>query len=333
MRTIKDIGPKLGIAVTCFALGLAKATYYRRLKPKRNFERRSPWRALSAVERKTVLETLHEPRFVDLAPSEVYAMLLDEGRYLGSERTFYRVLEENHEIKERRNQLRHPKYAAPELLATAPNQLWSWDITKLLGPAQWTYFYLYVILDVFSRYVVGWMVAPKESAALAEKLIAETYDRQDIIPGTLTLHADRGSSMKSKPVALLLADLGVTKTHSRPHVSNDNPFSEAQFKTLKYRPDFPERFGSIEDSRSHCVDFFHWYNHEHRHSGVALLTPHDVHFGLAPQRIAERTLVLAEAHRSHPERFVRGVPVPPSLPTEAWINKPTKLTRSTVVTA
>ena len=199
---------------------------------------------------------LHEPRFADLAPAEVYATLLDEGRYLCSERTMYRVLAENAEVRERRDQLRHPAYAAPELLATAPNQLWSWDITKLLGPAKWTYFYLYVILDVFSRYVVGWMVAHRETATLAERLIRETCERQGIEPGQLTIHADRGTSMTSKPVALLLADLGVTKTHSRPHVSNDNPFSEAQFKTLKYRPDFPERFGSIEHARSHCGDFF-----------------------------------------------------------------------------
>jgi putative transposase len=191
-----------------------------------------------------------------------------------------------------------------------------------LGPAKWTYFYLYVILDVFSRYVVGWMVAHRESAALAQKLIRETCMRQGIAPGQLTVHADRGSSMTSKPVALLLADLGVTKTHSRPHVSNDNPFSEAQFKTLKYRPDFPERFGCIEDARAHSKDFFDWYNLVHHHSGLGLLTPHDVHYGLAQHRRAQRAEVLQAAHRAHPERFVRGAPTPPPLPTAAWINKP-----------
>jgi putative transposase len=269
-----------------------------------------------------VLEVLHAPPFVDLAPAQVYAQLLDAGRYLCSERTMYRLLAAHHEVRERRDQLRHPRYTAPQLLATRPNQLWSWDITKLLGPAKWTYFYLYVILDIFSRYVVGWMVAHRESAALAEKLIRTTCARQGITPGELTLHADRGSSMTSKPVALLLADLGVTKTHSRPHVSNDNPFSEAQFKTLKYRPEFPERFGAIEDARACCQIFFPWYNTAHRHSGLGLLTPHDVHYGLAATRRSARAAVLAAAYAAHPERFVAGAPQPPALPTAVWINKP-----------
>jgi putative transposase len=269
-----------------------------------------------------VLEVLHAPRFVDQAPAQVYAQLLDEQRFLCSERTMYRILAAHQEVRERRAQLRHPPYAAPELLATAPNQLWSWDITKLLGPAKWTYFYLYVILDVFSRYVVGWMVACEESATLARKLIAHTCQRQGISPGSLTLHADRGSSMTSKSVALLLSDLGVTKTHSRPHVSNDNPFSEAQFKTLKYRPDFPKRFGSLVDARGHCHVFFPWYNTAHRHSGIGLLTPHEVHYGLADQRVASRAAVLAAAHAAHPERFVAGLPHPPARPTAVWINKP-----------
>ena len=234
----------------------------------------------------------------------------------------YRLLAAHREVRERRDQLRHPRYAAPQLLATRPNQLWSWDITKLLGPAKWTYFYLYVILDVFSRYVVGWMVAHRESATLAERLIGETCTRQGITPGELTLHADRGSSMTSKPVALLLADLGVTKTHSRPYVSNDNPFSEAQFKTLKYRPAFPDRFGSIVDARGFCQSFFPWYNTEHHHVGLGLLTPADVHFGRAATRVAARAVVLAAAHAAHPERFVRGVPHPPALPSAVWINPP-----------
>ncbi len=225
-------------------------------------------------------------------------------------------------MRERRNQLRHPKYAAPELLATQPNELWSWDITKLLGPTKWTYFYLYVVLDVFSRYVVAWLIADAESSVLAQKLMAESCERQGIVPGQLTIHADRGSSMKSKPVAMLLADLGVTKTHSRPHVSNDNPYSEAQFKTLKYRPDFPARFGALEDARSFNQDFFRWYNDEHHHTGLGLMTPADVHFGRASARRKARTHVLASAHRTHPERFVRGIPQPPPLPTAAWINKP-----------
>ena len=269
-----------------------------------------------------MLEQLHTPRFVDLAPGEVYATLLDEGRYLCSERTMYRLLAAHAEVRERRDQLRHPVYAVPELLARRPNELWSWDITKLLGPAKWTYFYLYVMLDVFSRYVVGWLVAHRESATLAEQFIHATCARQGIGRAQLTIHADRGSAMTSKPVAFLLADLGVTKTHSRPHVSNDNPFSEAQFKTLKYRPAFPDRFGSIQDARAHGHVFFPWYNTEHHHSGLGLLTPHDVHFGLAEQRVAARAAVLATAHAAHPERFLAGPPAPAAVPTQVWINAP-----------
>jgi putative transposase len=340
MLTIAEVSPQLGIAPTCAALSFPRASYYRALPPKSKtrggpvsaqVERIDPGanqsvvsnpRALQPAERRAVLDTLHEARFADLAPAEIYATLLDEGRYLCSERTMYRILAENHEVRERRTQLRHPRYAAPELLATGPKQLWSWDITKLLGPAKWSYFHLYVILDVFSRFVVGWMVANRESAALAERLIADTCERQKIAKGQLTIHADRGSSMRSKPVALLMADLGVTKTHSRPHVSNDNPFSESQFKTLKYRPDFPERFGSLEDSRSFCRDFFGWYNLDHHHGGLGLLTPHDVHHGLATERHSARALTLSTAYLSHPERFLRGMPRPPAIPTEVWINKP-----------
>jgi len=323
MATVADLGPRLGIAPTCAALGLPRATYYRRRRPQSAppARRRSP-RALSPRERAAVLTVLHEPRFVDLAPAEVYATLLDEGQYHCSERTMYRLLAEHHEVRERRNQLRHPRYAAPELLARRPNELWSWDITKLLGPAKWTYFALYVMLDVFSRYVVGWMVAHGERAALAEQFIHETCARQGIGRDELTIHADRGSAMTSKSVAFLLADLGVTKTHARPHVSNDNPFSEAQFKTLKYRPAFPERFGSIQDARGHCHVFFPWYNTEHHHTGLGLLTPYDVHHGLAEQRVAARAVVLTTAYAAHPERFPAGRPEPPARPTEVWINPP-----------
>jgi len=269
-----------------------------------------------------VLDVLHEPRFVDLAPAEVFATLLDEGCYLCSERTMYRILAANQEARERRDLLRHPSYAVPELMATGPNELWSWDITKLKGPAKWVYFYLYVILDVFSRFVVGWMVAHRESAALAERLIEASCRRQGIGRGQLTLHADRGSSMRSKTVALLLSDLGVTKTHSRPYTSTDNPFSEAQFKTMKYRPGFPDRFGCIQHSRGFCGPFFGWYNHHHRHGSLGLLTPYDVHYGLAEQRLAERARVLLDAYAAHPERFPNGVPTPGLLPEAVWINKP-----------
>jgi putative transposase len=323
MATVTEVGPQLGIAPTCAALGLPRATYYRRQGPPcARPPRRPSLRALSAEECVAVLDALHEPRFVDLAPAEVYATLLDEGRYLCSQRTMYRVLARHHEGRERRDQLRHPRYAAPELLARRPNELWSWDITKLLGPAKWTYFYLYVMLDVFSRYVVGWMVAHGESATLAERFIRETCVPQGIGRDHLTIHADRGPAMTSKPVALLLADLGVTKTHARPHMSNDNPFSEAQFKTLKYRSAFPERFGSIQDARAHCHVFFPWYNAEHRHSGLGLLTPRDVHSGAAEQRVAARAGVLATAYAAHPERFPGGLPQPPARPAEVWINPP-----------
>lgn len=322
MQAAIEKAPTLGLSAALLGLGLSRATYYRRGKVSPPSTRKPSPRALSVAERTCVLNVLHEPRFADLAPAQVYATLLNEQTYLCSQRTMYRVLADNKEVRERRDQVRHPSYAAPELLATAPNQLWSWDITKLLGPTKWSYFYLYVILDVFSRYVVGWLIADCESSALASKLITETCTRQGIKPGQLTLHADRGSSMKSKPVAFLLADLGVTKTHSRPHISDDNPFSEAQFKTLKYRPDFPERFGCIEDSRSHCRDFFPWYNTEHHHSGIALHTPHDVHHGLVALRDSQRQNALLEAFQAHPERFPHGRPKSPVLAAAVWINKP-----------
>jgi putative transposase len=323
MATVTEVGPRLGIASTCAALALPRATYYRCRRPQRAALARPPSpRALSDAERTAVLTVLHEPRFVDLAPAEVYATLLDEGQYRCSERTMYRLLAAHQEVRERRNQLRHPRYAAPDFLARRPNELWSWDITKLLGPAKWTYFYLYVMLDVFSRYVVGWMVAHRESATLAEQFIHETCTRQSIAREELTIHADRGVAMTSKSVAFLLTDLGITKTHSRPHVSNDNPFSEAQFKTLKYRPAFPARFGSIQDARAYCHGFFLWYNTEHHHSGLGLLTPADVHHGVAEHRVAARATVLAAAYAAHPERFPGGLPQPPARPVEVWINRP-----------
>lgn len=323
MTVVEEASKTLGVQPVCKTLGYPRSTFYRRLSPKHGpAKRRSHPRGLSPGEKKQVLTVLHEPRFADLAPAEVYATLLDEGIHLCSERTMYRVLAENQEVKERRNQLRHPNHPVPRVVAAKPNELWSWDITKLHGPAKWTYFYLYVVMDVYSRYVVGWMVAHRESARLAEKFIAEICERQGILPGSLTLHADRGSAMTSRPVAFLLADLGVVKTHSRPHVSNDNPFSEAHFKTLKYRPNFPKEFGSIQDARGFCADFFRWYNEEHHHSGIALLTPNDVHHGLAESRLAARTRVLHAALSVHPERFVRRTATPPLLPNQVWINKP-----------
>jgi putative transposase len=324
MTAVEEAAVTLGTAPACRASGVPRASLYRRRRPvPAPRPRPTPPRALATVERQGVLDLLHT-RFIDQAPAQVHARLLDEGTYLCSPRTMYRILYAAHEVKERRNQVRRPHYAAPELLATRPNEVWSWDITKLIGPAKWTYFYLYVILDIFSRYVVGWMIAPHESAALAERLIAETCAKQDIEPGQLTLHADRGGAMRSKPVALLLADLGVVKTHSRPHVSNDNPFSEAQFRTLKYYPQFPERFGSIEDGRAFGQAFFRWYNQDHRHSGLGFLTPAVVHFGHADAVRAHRARVLATAYAAHPERFVNGHPQPADLPTAVWINPPVK---------
>jgi putative transposase len=325
MQAVEAASLTMGTVPACDALGLARASVYRQRQPAEpRAARPSPPRALAPSERHVVLDTLHTERFIDQAPAQVHATLLDEGTYLCSPRTMYRILDGAQEIKERRAQVRRPHYVKPELLATQPNALWSWDITKLLGPSKWTYFYLYVILDVFSRYVVGWMVAPRESAALAERLIEDTCAKQRIAPGQLTLHADRGSSMRSKPVALLLADLGVVKTHSRPHVSNDNPFSEAQFKTLKYCPAFPERFGALEDARAFGQVFFPWYNNEHHHSGLGYLTPAVVHYGVAEGVRAHRTRVLTAAYAAHPERFVNGTPQPAALPQAVWINPPAK---------
>lgn len=339
MIAVDEAAATLHTAPACDALGLPRASLYRRRQPARVVRPRpTPPRALDLVERQTVLTLLHT-RFVDQAPAQVHATLLDEGTYHCSPRTMYRLLDAAHEIKERRDQVRRPHYAAPELLATRPNEVWSWDITRLLGPAKWTYFYLYVALDIFSRYVVGWMVAPRESAALAERFIAETCAKHGIAPGQLTLHADRGGPMRCKPVALLLADLGVTKTHGRPHVSNDNPFSEAVFKTVKYCPLFPDRFGSIEDGRAFGQVFFPWYNHEHHHSGLGFLTPAVVHFGHAAAIRDQRQQVLAAAYAAHPERFVHGQPQPAALPTAAWINPPAKkptaqdAPRTTIVTS
>ena len=323
MQVITERGPALGVRALCAALHVPRASYHRQRRPAGARRPRPPGpRALTPAEQQRVLAVLREPRFVDQAPGQVYAMLLDEGTYHCSERTMYRLLAGAGEVRERRDQLRHPRYAAPELLATEPNQLWSWDITKLRGPATWTIYYLYVLLDVFSRYVVGWLLASRESATVAQRVIAATVAREGVRPGQLTVHADRGAAMLSKPVAFLLADLGITKSHSRPQVSNDHPFSEAQFKTLKYHPSFPDRFGSFEHGRAHCADFFPWYNTEHHHSALGWHTPHEVHHGLAAARREQRALVLRAAYAATPERFVRQAPTPPTLPTAVWINPP-----------
>ena len=330
MGALNALAPEIGLAPACAALRINRAGVYRQDARRRRLVaaaltpvvRPPAPLALSAPERQALRDVLYGERFTDSAPRTIYATLLDEGRYLGSVSTMYRLLAAAGQSHERRNQRVHPAYAKPELLALQPNEVWSWDITKLKGPVKWSCYHLYVILDIFSRYVVGWMIALRESAQLAKQLIADTIAKHNIVPGTLTLHADRGTSMRSKPVAALLVDLDVAKTHSRPHVSDDNPYSEAQFKTLKYRPQFPERFGSIEDARAHCQDFFPWYNGTHRHSGIGLMTPETVHYGRAQTLFQHRADTLHAAFLAHPHRFKGNLPQPPRLPTAAWINPP-----------
>ena len=248
------------------------------------------------------------------------ALQVDEGVYLASWRTFYRILAAAGQTGERRAQASHPPRVKPELLASAPNQVWTWDITKIKGPSKHAYFHLYVILDIFSRYVVGWMLAPNESGELAKELVTQTCEKYGVDTSGLTVHADRGSSMTSKTLTLLLADLDIVRSHSRPRVSNDNPYSESQFKTLKYRPAFPDHFDTIEEARRFCRKFFHWYNTEHKHSGIGYLSPATVYFGQAEQANAARSRVLDAAYAAHPERFVNQRPVPPPLPKPAGIN-------------
>jgi putative transposase len=335
MELTSQLSTEVGTSAACQSLHVARATFYRRQQPPPAVKAIKPprrsTRALSEAERAETLALLRSPQFVDRAPAAVHATLLDQGRYLCSPRTMYRLLAAAGEVRERRNQLMHPHYQRPELLATAANQLWSWDITKLKSVVKWTYFYLYVVLDIFSRYVVGWMVATRESAELAKQLLLESCLKQGICMDQLTIHSDRGPAMTSKPVALLLADLGVTRSLSRPHVSNDNPFSESQFKTLKYCPEFPDRFGSLQDTRSFSDSFFTWYNQEHRHSGIAMLSPEMVHYGRAEAVIAARRLVLEAAYRKHPERFVRQPPEPLRLPAAVWINPPAQTVQNSSV--
>jgi putative transposase len=326
-ETVNELTPVIGTRPACRAVGACHATVYRRRNPppaRPPKQRERPARALTDAERAAVLAELCSDRFVDSSPAQVWATLLDEGRYLASERTMYRILAAEHgQVRERRAQLAHPSYQAPELLAERPNEVWSWDITKLKGPAKWTYYYLYVILDVFSRYAVGWTVQHRETGPIAKALISQAAEQQRICRDQLIVHADRGSSMTSKPVAFLLSELGIIRSHSRPYTSTDNPYSEAQFKTLKYRPAFPARFASIEHARGFCREFFTYYNHHHRHSGIGLMTPATVHCGRAEHVHADRQSVLDTAYQATPERFVRRAPTAPPIPTAAWINKPT----------
>ena len=325
MKSIQQNSKQIGVADACAALDMPRAAYYRWLQRQRSSVSKTKTishRRLSDQERREVLTILTDERFMDLAVPEIYYTLLDEGKYLCSWRTMYRILDEAKAVKERRNQRRNGSYTKPELLATGPNQLWSWDITKLKGPQKWNHYNLYVIMDVYSRYVVGWLIAERESATLAKRLIEECCRKQNVHRDQLTIHADRGSAMRSKTVAQLMADLGITKTHSRPHVSNDNPYSEAQFKTLKYHNSFPGKFGSLEDARSFLRTFFDWYNNHHRHSGIAMMTAADVHTGNSENIRQQRQQVLRQAHQQHPERFVKGQPQTQPLPKTVWINKP-----------
>lgn len=327
MSAVAELAPFVGVAAATRALGLSRATYYRWQSQPRPAEeaprapRRVP-RRLTDEERADVLDVLHSEEFADMAPAAIHAALLDRKTYVCSPRTMYRLLHKHDEVRERRAQRRHAKLDKPELVATAPNRVWSWDITKLRGPARGCHYSLYVIIDIFSRYVVAWTVAVSEDSLVAKDLIEHAYRSQQIKPGQLTIHADRGSAMKSKSVADLLADLEIARSHSRPRISDDNPFSESQFKTLKYRPEYPDRFGSLEDARSFCRRFFPWYNHEHHHSGIAMLTPYALHHGHADEVLEQRQDTLARAYAAHPERFPGGPPVARRPREAVWINQP-----------
>lgn len=328
----ETLAPMVGLKPACAALDVPRATVYRQRRPRwESVSRPKPPRSLSTSERERVLLTLNSDSYLDKAPAQAYNDLLDAGIYLCSVRTMYRILAANRQVRERRNILRHPQYERPELIATAPNRVWSWDITKLRGPVKWSYYHLYVLLDIFSRYVVGWLVAESERAGLAKRLITDSYEKQGITSGQLSVHADRGTSMMAKTTGQLLAGLGITESHSRPRVSDDNPFSEAQFKTIKYRPEFPARFGSLRHAESVCRELFTWYNTQHRHSSLAYLTPKDVHYGHAQTILGHRQQVLDQAHASNPERFVSRPPQVPTLPDTVWINPPEKGDGSPVV--
>jgi len=325
MSVVEALAQHVGVKTACEVLGMPRSSRYAARQPRVLKDRAPappPPRTLTAKEKTTVRETLNSERFADQAPREVYATLLDEGQYLCSVPTIYRILGENQEVRERRNQLRHPAYPKPRLVATAPNQVWTWDIAKLPGPVKWVYFCLYVVLDLFSRFVVGWLIAAQARAALAEQLIADSYARQGLVPGQLSVHSDRGGPMIARPLALLFDDLGITPSLARPRTPDDNPYSEAHFKTVKYHPSFPERFGGLLDARSWGQRLFSWYNYEHHHTALGLMTPAAVYFGQAPALFLGRQRVLEAAYTAHPERFVKGLPKPPALPSEVWINRP-----------
>ena len=330
MGIVENLSQRVGVSRACRALDMPRSSLYRSRQPRQEPKPRpTPPHALSEEERRKVREVLNSERFMDLPPRQVYATLLDEGTYLCHWRTMYRILAAHDEVRERRNLRQHPTYVKPQLLATAPNQVWSWDITVMRGPVKWHHFYLYTVIDIFSRYVVGWLIAERESSDIAKHLIAETVRKQGIAPHQLTLHADNGSPMKGKPLQDLLRDLHVAPSHSRPHTSDDNPFSEAQFKTMKYRPDYPNRFDSIDTARSWARRFFTWYNNDHYHSGLNLLTPASVHYGSAQAIQGGRQAVMGVAYNSHPERFMQGPPVVLGTPDAVYINPPQEVTNLT----
>lgn len=323
MQGVLFLMPLVGVVAACAALCMSRSRYYRAQKPKAaSAPRPRPPRALSDDERAKVLATLNSDEFMDKAPAQVFAKLLEDGKYLCSIRTMYRILAANDQVRERRAQRQHPAYTKPQLVATAPNQVWTWDITKLPGPTKGTYFALYVLLDLYSRYIIGWQVARRESAAVYQELVKACCKDQGVVPDQLTIHSDRGSPMTAKSTALLYVDLGIAKSHSRPYTSNDNPYSEANFRTMKYRPDMPDQLGSLEHARQVVRALVAWYNDEHYHIGLSLLHPADVHYGRAHHIVTARQRVLDAAHAAHPERFVRGRPTQKSPPPAAWINPP-----------
>ena len=327
MEIVDQHAEAFGVAPSCDALGVSRASYYRwKERPEElPVSRRRPPRKLTEEEEAMVLEILNSDRFMDQAVPTVYTTLLDEEEYICSSRTMYRILERQKQVRQRRHDREHPVYQKPELLATGPNQVWSWDITKIKGPQPWIFYNLYVVIDVFSRYVVAWAISEYESGEQARALIDAACTRQGIGRNHLTVHSDRGKAMRSRTLADLLGELGVERSFSRPHVSNDNPYSESQFKTLKYHPSYPERFGSIEDVGSHMRAFFKWYNTEHRHSGIAMMTPEVVHTGRSEQVWNSRKKTLQRAYQRHPERFVKGKPEPRKVPEEVWINQPNQV--------